>query len=95
MKHFSSEIKNPRCKLCRDRTDEAYCREKVKEDKLDGWVAPSWTVGGYELECGRPRPRAHGTAAGSSLDRLGTLSLPKRLPLQGDGGTGAEQTGAR
>jgi hypothetical protein len=26
---------------------------------------------------------AHGTtAAGSSLDRLGTLSLPKRLPLQ-------------
>jgi hypothetical protein len=26
------------------------------------------------------------TAAGSSLDRLGTLSLPKRLPLHGDCG---------
>jgi hypothetical protein len=35
------------------------------------------------------------TAAGSSLDRLGALSLPKRLPLQRDGGTGIEKTGAR
>jgi hypothetical protein len=87
MKHFSSEIKNPRCKLRCDRTDEAYCREKVKEDKLDRWVAPSWSA----IDLAREHTARQRVVSRQARD----LELAETAAAPGKSGAGVEKTRAR
>jgi hypothetical protein len=61
-------------RLRRNRANEAYCRERAQRGQAGRSVVTGWSAG----DLAREHP-----AAGSSLDRLGTLSLPKRLLLQG------------